>query len=54
MWWHLLQGHDRVPRTSSKGPSPDPEAEPDESLKAWNLYLQVMEAAEEEDSGRVI
>jgi hypothetical protein len=47
MWWSLLQGHDQAP-SSSKRPSPHPPDAPDEDLQAWNLYLQVMEAAEGE------
>jgi hypothetical protein len=51
MWWILLQGNDRVPR-ASKEAAPGPATYPDEDLNAWNLYLQVMEAAEGEDPGR--
>jgi hypothetical protein len=53
MWWNLLQGHDRIPRSSSNEPPQDPGAEGDESLQAWNLYLQVMEAAEGEEPGQM-
>jgi hypothetical protein len=53
VWWSLLQGRDRVPRAASKEAAPQPGAEPDENLDAWHLYLQVMEAEEEqEDRGR--
>jgi hypothetical protein len=49
MWWNLLQGHDRVRRPSSHAsPTGTPDA-PDEALDEWNLYLQVMEAAEGDD-----
>jgi hypothetical protein len=46
MWWNLLQGNDRVPRPSPREPSGGAEVESDGGLEAWNLYLQVMEAAE--------
>jgi hypothetical protein len=46
MWWNLLQGNDRLPK--KKGPAPP--AAPDKDLDEWNLYLQVMEAAEGEDT----
>jgi multisubunit Na+/H+ antiporter MnhE subunit len=49
MWWNLLQGNDRVSRTSSKDHSLRPHGVPDEDLDAWNIYLRVMEAAEGED-----
>jgi hypothetical protein len=52
MWWNLLQGRDRVPRPASTQSPPHPGAGPDQDLNAWNLYLQVMEAAEGEDPGR--
>jgi hypothetical protein len=45
MWWNLLQGNDRVRKKSS----PPVGAVPDEGLDEWNLYLQVMEAAERDD-----
>jgi hypothetical protein len=51
MWWNLLQGNDRVPR-SSKRHSPVSKDVPDGDLDAWNIYLKVMEAAEGEDPGR--
>jgi hypothetical protein len=46
MWWNLLQGNDRVPKKKE----PAPPAAPDKDLDEWNLYLQVMEAAEGEDT----
>jgi hypothetical protein len=54
MWWNLLQGNDRVPRSRSKRHSPrrSSQSVPDEDLDAWNMYLKVMEAAEEEDPSR--
>jgi hypothetical protein len=52
MWWNLLQGNDRVHRRSSRQPTPALESGSDEGLDAWNLYLQVMEAAEGEDPAR--
>jgi hypothetical protein len=52
MWWNLLQGNDRVPRTSSTESPPGPRDTPDEDLAEWNLYLQVMEAAEGDDPAR--
>jgi hypothetical protein len=52
MWWNLLQGNDRLPRSSSKRHSPSPPDVPDEDLDAWNIYLKVMEAAEGEDPAR--
>jgi hypothetical protein len=52
MWWNLLQGNDRAPRSSSKGHSPQSPDVPDEDLDAWNIYLKVMEAAEGEDPAR--
>jgi hypothetical protein len=48
MWWSLLQGHDRVPRSTSERNVPDPGTASDEGLQAWNLYLQVMEAEDGE------
>jgi hypothetical protein len=49
VWWTLLHGRDRVPRTSgSKGKTLRPAAERDPELDAWNLYLQVMEADEDQ------
>jgi hypothetical protein len=52
MWWNLLHGHDRVPRSSSTTSSPRPADATDEELDEWNLYLQVMEAAEGDDPAR--
>jgi hypothetical protein len=52
MWWNLLQGHDRLHRASSSEPPPSSSTAPDEGLDAWNLYLQVMEAAEGDDPAR--
>lgn len=52
MWWNLLQGNDRVRRTSSNKAAHVSEDTPDEGLDAWNLYLQVMEAAEGDDPAR--
>jgi len=52
MWWNLLQGNDRVHRRSTRHSAPTPGNAPDEGLDAWNLYLQVMEAAEGEDPAR--
>jgi hypothetical protein len=53
MWWNLLHGHDRVRRASSKVSSSATTGEaPDEGLDEWNLYLQVMEAAEGDDPTR--
>ena len=52
MWWNLLKGNDRVPRTSSKESSHRSGDAPDEGLAQWNLYLQVMEAAEGDDPAR--
>lgn len=52
MWWNLLQGHDRVRRTSSSQAARPTGDTPDEGLDAWNLYLQVMEAAEGDDPAR--
>jgi hypothetical protein len=51
MWWNLLQGNDRLHRTSSNQASQPSRDTPDEGLDAWNLYLQVMEAAEGDDPG---
>lgn len=51
MWWNLLQGNDRVPRRPAPDQSGRAERSPDQGLDAWNLYLQVMEAAEEDDPG---
>jgi hypothetical protein len=52
MWWNLLQGNDRVARTSSNDLSRRSHGVPDEDLDAWNIYLRVMEAAEGEDPAR--
>jgi hypothetical protein len=52
MWWNLLQGNDRVPRASSNGTSHQAAGATDEGLDEWNLYLQVMEAAEGDDPAR--
>jgi hypothetical protein len=52
MWWNLLQGNDRVPRTSPKEASHREAGMADEGLDEWNLYLQVMEAAEGDDPSR--
>jgi hypothetical protein len=52
VWWTLLQGRDRIPRSSSKERGHLPGTKPDEELDAWNLYLQVMEAQEEDEPGR--
>ncbi len=52
MWWNLLQGNDRVDRRSSKASAPRSASAPDEDLDAWNLYLQVMEAAEGDNPAR--
>jgi hypothetical protein len=52
VWWTLLHGRDRVPREKSKEPNAGPRSETDEDLDAWNLYLQVMEAEEEQGPGR--
>jgi hypothetical protein len=52
MWWNLLQGNDRVSRAGSKRRSPRTADAPDEGLDEWNLYLQVMEAAEGDDPNR--
>jgi multisubunit Na+/H+ antiporter MnhE subunit len=52
MWWNLLQGNDRVPRSSSTKSSPQTVEAPVEGLDEWNLYLQVMEAAEGDDPAR--
>ncbi len=49
MWWNLLQGNDRLPRASSTASPPPTGDAPDEGLDEWNLYLQVMEAAEGDD-----
>jgi hypothetical protein len=49
MWWNLLQGNDRVHRSSSTKSSPLPKEATDQELNEWNLYLQVMEAAEGDD-----
>jgi hypothetical protein len=54
MWWNLLQGNDRVPRGASTSSPRRPEDEPDEGLEEWNLYLQVMEAAEGDDPARPV
>jgi hypothetical protein len=52
-WWTLFQGRDRVPKVSTKDSSSNVDTEPDESLDAWNLYLQTMKADEEpEEPGR--
>jgi hypothetical protein len=48
MWWNLLHGNDRLPRSSSTPSSPPKEAT-DKEIDDWNLYLQVMEAAEGDD-----
>jgi hypothetical protein len=50
MWWILLHGRDRVSPASSK-PPPETAGARDPELDAWNIYLKVMEAAEEEDPG---
>ena len=52
MWWNLLHGKGRVPRASSTRSSPRAGGATDEELDEWNLYLQVMEAAEGEDPAR--
>jgi hypothetical protein len=52
MWWNLLHGHDRVPRSASTAPSLPPGDATDAELDEWNLYLQVMEAAEGDDPAR--
>ena len=52
MWWNLLHGHDRVPRSASTAPSSPPGDATDAELDEWNLYLQVMEAAEGDDPAR--
>ena len=49
MWWNLLQGHDRVRRPPSQASPTVTTDVPDEALDEWNLYLQVMEAAEGDD-----
>jgi len=49
MWWNLLQGNDRVHRSSSVKPCSKADDASDEGLNEWNLYLQVMEAAEGDD-----
>ena len=55
MWWNLLHGKDRVPRASSTASSSPTTGEPpDEGLDEWNLYLQVMEAAEGDDPARPV
>jgi hypothetical protein len=51
MWWNLLQGNDRLHRTSSDQAAQPSRDTPDEGLDAWNLYLQVMEAAEGDEPG---
>jgi hypothetical protein len=48
MWWNLLQGNDRVRRSSAK-PSRKAGDASEEELNEWSLYLQVMEAAEGDD-----
>jgi hypothetical protein len=54
MWWNLLQGKDRSPRSPSRRQASRPQTRtvPDEDLDAWNIYLKVMEAAEGEDPAR--
>jgi hypothetical protein len=52
MWWNLLQVNDRVHRSSSKASAAPSADAPNEGLDAWNLYLQVMEAAEGDDPAR--
>jgi hypothetical protein len=52
MWWNLLQGNDRVARASRQKRTPLTGDASDEGLDEWNLYLQVMEAAEGDDPGR--
>jgi hypothetical protein len=52
MWWNLLHGHDRVPRTPSTTSSEKAGGASAEELDEWNLYLQVMEAAEGDDPAR--
>jgi hypothetical protein len=52
MWWNLLQGHDQVPRTSTKRLPRRTAETPDDGLEEWTLYLQVMEAAEGDDPAR--
>jgi hypothetical protein len=54
MWWNLLQGNDRVRRNSSSQSARPSEDTPDEGLDAWNLYLQVMEAAEGDDPAQQV
>jgi hypothetical protein len=52
MWWNLLQGYDRAPRPSTNDSSSQPSVTPDTDLDAWNVYLQVMEAAEGDEPDR--
>jgi hypothetical protein len=52
MWWNLLQGYDRAPRASTSASSSPPSVTPDTDLDAWNVYLQVMEAAEGDEPDR--
>jgi hypothetical protein len=52
MWWNLLQGNDRVRRPSNESdPSPAPVV-PDEELKAWERYVQVLEANDQSGRGQ--
>jgi len=52
MWWIFLHGNDRVPHASAKERPALAGDAPDEGLDQWNLYLQVMEAAEGDDPAR--
>jgi hypothetical protein len=50
MWWNLLHGNDRAHRASSDTSAASTGDMRDEGLDQWNLYLQVMEAAEQHDT----
>jgi hypothetical protein len=52
MWWHLLQGHDRVPQPPRKPSQGQIAAPPDEELEAWNRYVRLVEADDESGLGR--
>ncbi len=47
MWWHLLQGHDRVHRPSAPSPTSTAAAPSDAELEAWDRYVRLVEADDE-------
>ena len=54
MWWHLLQGTDRVRRPPSQPALSRVADPPDEALEAWNRYVRQMEAEEESGLGHPV